>query len=144
MLNSVVGDRPHALGDCLVLKVNTLSASWTIAARTAARMFFFLWWKRGVSAMTQSQPVFKDRRPIGLHAGNRNATYSQPSHHAVVRGAISSDPQRGLLPIKPRTAILKKLLETSFGTTLIPIVFAVANDPIGSGLVALQGNKRVA
>jgi phenylpropionate dioxygenase-like ring-hydroxylating dioxygenase large terminal subunit len=28
-------------------------------------MFFFLWWKRGVSAMTQSQPVFKDRRPIG-------------------------------------------------------------------------------
>jgi phthalate 4,5-dioxygenase len=28
-------------------------------------MFFFLWWKRGVSAMMQSQPVFKDGRPIG-------------------------------------------------------------------------------
>src|ERR1700680_4491728 len=28
-------------------------------------MFCFLWWKRGVSAMTQPQPAFKDGRPIG-------------------------------------------------------------------------------
>lgn len=28
-------------------------------------MFFFLWWKPGVSAMSQPQPVFKDGRPIG-------------------------------------------------------------------------------
>ena len=35
-------------------------------------MFFFLWWKRGVSAMTPSQPVFKDGRPIGgTERGNK-------------------------------------------------------------------------
>jgi len=28
-------------------------------------MFCFLWWKRGTSAMTQSQPAFKDGSPIG-------------------------------------------------------------------------------
>jgi phthalate 4,5-dioxygenase oxygenase subunit len=28
-------------------------------------MFVFLWWKRGVTAMTQSQVTFKDGRPIG-------------------------------------------------------------------------------
>jgi len=28
-------------------------------------MFFFLWWKPGVSAMSQPPPVFKDGRPIG-------------------------------------------------------------------------------
>jgi hypothetical protein len=28
-------------------------------------MFCFLWWKRGASAMTQPQPVFKDGTPIG-------------------------------------------------------------------------------
>ena len=28
-------------------------------------MFFFLWWKRGASAMTQPQPAFKDGTPIG-------------------------------------------------------------------------------
>ncbi|MGH7152327.1 MAG: Rieske 2Fe-2S domain-containing protein, partial [Acetobacteraceae bacterium] len=28
-------------------------------------MFFFLWWKRGVSAMTQPQPALKDGTPVG-------------------------------------------------------------------------------
>jgi phthalate 4,5-dioxygenase len=28
-------------------------------------MFVFLWWKRGVTAMKQSQPAFKDGKPIG-------------------------------------------------------------------------------
>jgi len=28
-------------------------------------MFWFLWWKRAASAMTQPQPAFKDGRPIG-------------------------------------------------------------------------------
>jgi phthalate 4,5-dioxygenase len=35
-------------------------------------MFVFLWWKRGVSAMTQAQPVFKDGTPIGgMGRGNK-------------------------------------------------------------------------
>jgi len=35
-------------------------------------MFFFLWWSRGESAMTQPQPSYKDGRPIpGTGRGNR-------------------------------------------------------------------------
>src|SRR6516162_5522155 len=34
-------------------------------------MFCYLWWKRGTSSMTQSQPVFKDGSPIG-GAGRAN------------------------------------------------------------------------
>jgi LigXa C-terminal domain like len=49
-----------------------LAISGTSKACDGHTMFVFLWWKRGVSAMTQSQSVFKDGTPIGgTERGNK-------------------------------------------------------------------------
>jgi len=44
---------------------NNVNARAWVPLDDGHTMFVFLWWKRGVSAMTQPQPAFKDGRLIG-------------------------------------------------------------------------------
>ena len=44
---------------------NNVNARAWVPLDDSHTMFVFLWWKRGVSAMTRPQPAFNDGRPIG-------------------------------------------------------------------------------